>query len=190
MKNKLKTVLKCLGITFNVILVAIILINLYTLSVRLITKKSIVSVFGITNAVVDTGSMEGDKPDSIPAKSLILLVKSREYEIGDVVMFDTGSRVPTTHRIIGIDDDGFITKGDANNTEDKERVQNSEIYGKVFLIIPNVGYAISWLKTPLGSMLLVVICFLLIGAPIIFKSESDGEENNSGDSQNGGEDTK
>ena len=174
--SKSKLILKYLGIAFNVILIAIIAVNVYTMAARLITKKSTVSIFGITNAVVDTGSMEGDKPDSIPAKSIIFLVRAKEYKIDDVVMFQSSGKTPVTHRIIGVDDDGFITKGDANNAADTDRVKPDQIIGKVFLTVPYVGYAIGWLKTPLGSMLLVLICFLLIGAPIIFRSDEEKEE--------------
>ena len=174
--SKFKLILKYLGIAFNVILILIIAVNIYTMAARLITKKNTVSIFGITNAVVDTGSMEGDRSDSIPAKSVIFLVRAKEYEIDDIIMFSGVGKTPVTHRIIGIDSDGFITKGDANNTEDKERVKPEQIIGKVFLTVPYAGYAIGWLKTPLGSMILVLICFLLIGIPIIFKSDDDSKE--------------
>lgn len=188
--KKLKSVFKWIGTAFNVLLVIIVLVNLYTIAARFITKKSIVPIFGITNAIVDTGSMEGDKPDSIPAKSLIFLVKSREYEVNDIIMFQGKGSIPVTHRIIGVDEDGFITKGDANNTEDEDRVKKEQIIGKVFLKIPKVGYVIGWMKTPLGSMLLVMVCFLLICAPMLLKPYNTNAELKEFDDKNEQDDTK
>lgn len=188
--KKLKSVFKWIGTAFNVLLVIIVLVNLYTIAARFITKKSIVPIFGITNAIVDTGSMEGDKPDSIPAKSLIFLVKSREYEVNDIIMFQGKGSIPVTHRIIGVDEDGFITKGDANNTEDEDRVKEEQIIGKVFLKIPKVGYVIGWMKTPLGSMLLVMVCFLLICAPMLLKPYNTNAELKEFDDKNEQDDTK
>lgn len=176
MKNsKAKTILTYLGKAFNILLVLIVILNLYTIVAKLITKKDTIPVLGITSAIVDTGSMDGNRKGSIPAKSIIFLVKAREYRVDDVIMFQGSGKTPVTHRIIGIDEDGFITQGDANNAPDQDRVKDSQIYGKVFFKIPYIGYLIAWMKTPLGSMALVVVCFLLIGAPMIFKKEENSD---------------
>lgn len=183
-KKSFKKVLKCLGTAFNVILIAIVLVNVYTIAARIITKKQVIPVFGLSTALVETGSMEGDNEDSISGFSLIFMVKAREYKIGDVITFDSGGSVPTTHRIVGVDEDGFITKGDFNTTQDAEKVREEQIIGKVFLEIPGVGYFVHWMKTPLGSMLLVVVCLLIIGVPIFFKSSDENGDESSVSTEN------
>lgn len=174
-KKILKTALKWLGITLNVVLVLVLLVNVYTIAARYITKKEVIPVFGVATALVETGSMDGEEEDSVEGFSLIFIVKSSEYEVGDIITFDTGSSVPTTHRIIGLDGDRFITKGDSNNTEDSQSVAKEQIIGKVFFTIPGVGYVINFMKTPLGSFLLVLVCFLIVAAPMIFKSDADSQ---------------
>ena len=175
-KKIFKTALKWLGIALNVILVIILLVNVYTIAARYITKKEVIPVFGLATALVETGSMDGEEEDSVEGFSLIFIVKSGEYEVGDIITFDTGSSVPTTHRIIGLDGDRFITKGDSNNTEDRQSVGKDQIIGKVFFTIPGVGYVINFMKTPLGSFLLVLVCFLIVAAPMIFKSDSGSKD--------------
>lgn len=169
----LKNTLKWLGVAFNVLLVTVVILNLYTIAMRFITKKEVVPVFGIATALVETGSMAGEKNDSIEGFTLIFTVKSNEYEIDDIITFDTGGSVPTTHRIIGVEGELFVTQGDSNNTEDIARVSKEQIIGKVFFTIPGVGYFVHFMKTPLGMLILVLVCFLLIAGPTIFKPMHD-----------------
>lgn len=174
-KINLKSVLNILGTILNVILALIVLLNAYTIVARAITKKSSVTVLGVSWAVVLTDSMNGDEPDSFAANSLIFTVKAKEYEVGDIITFESPLGT-VTHRIVGMDEEGFITQGDANNAPDTERVKQGMIVGKVFLSIPGIGTAIRSLSTPLGSMILILVCFALIGAPIIFKRQPDEAE--------------
>lgn len=83
---------------------------------------------------------------------------------GDIITFNsTDARYSgrtVTHRIIGVDKvDGavaFRTKGDNNTTPDDTHVLIGNIYGKVFFVIPWLGYLQILLTNPLGWMLLVV----------------------------------
>lgn len=177
-KKIFKSVLKWLGIAFNVILVAVVLVNAYTIAMRFITKKEVIPVFGIATALVETGSMQGENDDSIDGFTLIFTVKSKEYKVGDVITFDTGSSVPTTHRIIEITDEGYITQGDANNSKDTTAVKPEQVIGKVFFTIPGVGYFVHFMKTPFGMLILVLVCFFIIAAPSFFKSSDEEKSKN------------
>jgi signal peptidase len=74
---------------------------------------------------VETGSME----DRIHKGDYILLFKRNSYHVGDVVTYQVDNYF-VTHRIIKIDNDKVITKGDANNLED-EKININQIKGKV-----------------------------------------------------------
>ena len=74
----------------------------------------------------------------LPVGSISIAVKSDEkttYEIGDIITFsaDYGgvhySRI--THRIVNIDGDTFITKGDHNAENDPFTIERNQIRNKV-----------------------------------------------------------
>ena len=85
-------------------------------------------VLRITNRIkiynVETGSME----DKIHTGDYILLCRKNNYNVGDVVTYQVKSYF-VTHRIVSIDGDKIITKGDANNKEDDE-INMNQIVGK------------------------------------------------------------
>ena len=100
-----------------------------TILILIIILLSIYCVLRFTNKVriynVETGSME----DKIHTGDYILLVKKSNYFVGDVVTYNVNGYF-ITHRIVKIDNDLVITKGDANNTPDEE-INVNQIEGKV-----------------------------------------------------------
>ena len=169
-KSPLSIILKILGIILDIILVLIIVFSLYTVIAKGVTGKPYAKVFGITSAVVHTGSMEGDREDSIEGNSLIFTVERKEYELDDVVMYYTGGST-VTHRIIEIKENTYITKGDANSGQ--EEIPKYAVVGEVFLSIPKVGYAIRFVQNnPMILMTVVLACAAVIILPILFKKDS------------------
>lgn len=106
--------------------------------------------------VVRSGSMQ----PAISLGSLVLIKKIDNYNQGDIITF-LNPKSLTTHRIVGIEETGgvplYITKGDANETEDDFRVKKELVKGKVTLAIPYLGYPISFTKTLPGLILLIVV---------------------------------
>ncbi len=85
---------------------------------------------------------------------------------GDIITFTSTdyrySGVTVTHRIHSIEktSDGkylFTTKGDANNTKDASRITFDDIYGKVILRLPKVGYIQYFLSNAWGWIIAIVI---------------------------------
>ena len=73
-------------------------------------------------------------------------VSGADVGIGDIVAFRSGN-ILVTHRIVGLDDDGrYVTKGDANQTEDFAPVEASQIIGRTVFSVPYAGYAVTFLK--------------------------------------------
>lgn len=94
--------------------------------------------FGLRPAVVISGSME----PTIKTGSLIFVnTKYEDLEANDIVAFRTGGSL-VTHRLIADTDEGWITKGDANRTEDPWRISEERIIGKTVFWIPGLGYLI------------------------------------------------
>ena len=104
-------------IVFNTILILLIILLSGYCILRFTNKVKIYNV--------ETGSME----DKIHTGDYILLVKKSDYYVGDIVTYNVKGYF-VTHRIVKIEDDVIITKGDANNTED-EGISKDQIEGKV-----------------------------------------------------------
>ena len=89
-----------------------------------------------------------------------------KYVVGDVITFQSEENnyegYPITHRIIEkeeVDENqsSYITKGDNNAIVDPERVNTSDIYGRVMFVIPKLGYFKNFLARPSNFLLCVLI---------------------------------
>jgi len=164
----LKTLGRILSIVITVLLGLLLACNLYTIVARMVTKQLQPAVFGFSTAVVISGSMS----DSIEVNDMVVIHRQKSYEVGDVITFETrGSLV--THRIIGETSLGFTTKGDANNSPDLDPVRQEQIVGRVVLVIPKIGRAIEFMRTPLGMTCLVVVGFALVEVPALIRRKSE-----------------
>ena len=124
-------------LTTLIIVVGVVFIGLY--------------IFGITPYVVLSGSME----TAIETGSLCFVNKNVKYEDikkNDVVAYRTDKGVLVTHRVVRIDENGFVTKGDSNPSQDGYLKKESYI-GKNVFSIPKVGYAVVKLQTTRGKII-------------------------------------
>jgi signal peptidase len=135
-------------------------------------------IFGFGFYVVKSGSMEpkihvGDTIITMPFKG----TSAGTLNIGDVISFQDGKAL-TSHRIISINGDSIITKGDANEDADPRPVGIAQVKGIYLFKIPYIGYVSYFIHTKLGWFLLIIvpafILFCLIIVEIIketFKSK-------------------
>lgn len=100
-----------------------------------------------------------------------------EVQVGDVVTFQPVSDDPTliTHRVIGkvfsADGTQFITRGDANNTDDEPLVP-AQIKAKAMYHVPYVGYASLYLGQKRGTLVVgVAVALLVYGAVQVLRPE-------------------
>ena len=113
-----------------------------------------------------TGSMS----PAIEAGDIILTkaVDFKDLKEGDIITFRVGYKTLITHRIVRVNNNGsFVTKGDANNTEDIDlKIDKTNIIGKYFFKIPRGGYILRFIQSPAG-----LIVFILIPATILIWGE-------------------
>jgi signal peptidase len=120
--------------------------------------------FGWHVDTVLSGSME----PAIPTGSLLVTrpVPPDDIHIGDIITFSGSGRDRfITHRVMAIERTNgivFTTKGDANNAEDPFPVPAEKVAGKVLVQIPFLGFIFSFVKTPLGIFLMLIIPGLFI----------------------------
>ena len=101
---------------------------------------------------------------TIEPDDLIITHKQSDYIVGDIVMYQTGT-TPVTHRIISETEKGYRTKGDANNTDDGTDIPKEGVVGKVVLVIPKIGAAIRFVRTPIGMLSLFAAIILITELP-------------------------
>lgn len=121
--------------------------------------------------IVLSGSME----PAIHVGSLAIVKPEAEYNIGDIITFNINRRakVPTTHRIFDIEvnqgEISYITKGDANEDPDTRYISEDDIMGKVIFTVPLAGYALDFVKKPIGFVIVIILPALAIIADEIKK---------------------
>lgn len=112
--------------------------------------------------LVQSGSME----PSIHTGDLIIVKPFENYSPGDVITFFNSSQQKVTHRITKIQnqnhEEQFLTKGDANNSEDVGSVHKKQILGKVTIKLPYLGYLVTFSKTIPGLIILIIIPSVII----------------------------
>lgn len=99
-------------------------------------------LWGISVDVVLSGSME---PEIKTGGVVFTDTKDKEIQTGDILTYRL-NEILVTHRVIGKELQGWITKGDANKLRDASPVTDSQIIGTVVWDIPYVGYVLSFLK--------------------------------------------
>ena len=87
-----------------------------------------------------------------------------DFKDGDILVYQTKEHI-ISHRIVDVIDDSFITKGDANNTQD-EPITNDMVVGKVIKIIPNANL---WKKIIISVVIALIIIFIIV--KIIFSKK-------------------
>lgn len=135
---------------------------LFLFAVVFVLLSSKTTITNMKSYVVASSSMN----PIIPVGSLTFVNIEKNIHIGDVITFKRDSLV-VTHRVVNIINGSYQTKGDANKEADNQLVSKSAVIGKTVFAIPQVGYFINFVKSPIGFIALVVIPNLfLIGFEI------------------------
>lgn len=133
---------------FKLVIIALLVIILFIFFIN--NKNSIIEKAPIRILVIKSNSMY----PKLKINDIIIIKKSNNYNVKDIITYSTDNEVLITHRIVKSCEDGFITKGDNNNSEDNELVKLENIKGKVILRI-NRNYQI------LMVLLFIVLVFFV-----------------------------
>lgn len=160
-----------------IILIPVLIMNLSIMMQAKKDKDTVPSVFGIKPFMVLSGSMETE----IQIGDLILtrVVDPSTLKVDDVIAFRDGEGTVTTHRIIDIViQEGvtyFITKGDNNNSQDKNLVEFKDVEGIYIGRIPGVGSLMKSLSEPTTILVIVVgiTIVFVIGFMISYRKQQE-----------------
>ncbi len=134
----------------------------------LIAVLLIISILPITGNFKVLTVLSGSMEPNIHTGSVVVVKSVKDYKIGDVITFGpyTKTQTPTTHRVKDIKVQGgqeiYITKGDANDSPDNKEITKKDIIGKVWLSVPLFGYVVSFVRKPIGFMILIIVPALAI----------------------------
>lgn len=158
------------NILLFIVIVATFLV-LYGSYQKDVLKKSYINYFGYTFFEVVSGSMSG----TIEINDLVI-VKLQDYDIqeNDIITYQSGKEF-ITHRVIKVNEDNLITKGDNNDSSDKP-IAKSDVLGKVVKVIPSFGIWREVIFTP-KVLISIAISFILFSVYLGIKDYNKNKKN-------------
>jgi signal peptidase len=110
---------------------------------------------------------------TLSPQELIVIDEKNSYSVGDIVTYSDSENFLITHRIVQIQNNNFISKGDANNIND-EVAEIKTIEGKVIFHSKILGIFILYLLKPI--IFLYIIIILLIELTRLLKDKENDKD--------------
>ena len=157
-KRAVKILRIATDIILGAVLLAIISLTAYIMTCNM--RGEVAEVFGVSVVRVVTGSME----PSIRDGDYIIIRKTEASGLkdGDIICFRSEEAEIkgklNTHRIIGVTENGFVTKGDANKYPDEAEVSPEAVIGKYD---GKIGF-LRWLSSFASAEKLIFVAVVLI----------------------------
>ena len=79
-----------------------------------------------------------------------------EVEAGTIVTYQRGEEL-VTHRVLSVDGETLVTKGDAVEDADPWAVTLSDVRGVYLFKVPYIGYVANFISTKLGWFLVIIL---------------------------------
>lgn len=126
-----------------------------------------------SSTVVGSGSMR----PLLHVGDVVLLRPARHPDAlapGAVVLVEDPTRAhPLLHRVIGRQDDGYVTKGDANPTADTDLVVPGQVRATGRLLVPVIGRPLLWISDGEVPRLLLLVSAVVVLARLARYGWSD-----------------
>ena len=151
----MKYILKIFKIFFVLIFILLILLNLILLFSKFVLKKEYPDILGYSYFEVFTGSMRNE----INISDIVIVKSQANYQVGDIITYKSKNYV-VTHRVVKVEENILVTKGDANNISD-EPIYKNQVIGKVVHKIEKAGIYIK-VFTDIKVIILMFIIIMLI----------------------------
>ncbi len=157
-----------LNVLLGIITVVIIIGAYYMYQVK-IQKKDYANLFGYSLFEVATGSM---KP-TIQIGDVVIVKITKDVNENDIIVYIDGDDI-ITHRLVEKSENNIVTRGDANNSEDKP-IQENMIIGQVIKIVPQLGTWQNILSSP-EVLALIIVLIIILSIIYIYTSKSEEED--------------
>lgn len=134
-----------------------------------VQHKEYINIFGYSILSTETGSMS----PTIEKGDIVIIKIGDEIRENDIITYKK-ENVLITHRIVSMNGDTIIARGDYNNTDD-EPINRNEVIGKTVFIINNVEV---WKKVFTDMHVIIPICItVILFILLISYKEKTGDEN-------------
>ena len=131
--NKILKIIKNIIINLIIFVLGIIAIIAIWTTIQLnVQGKEYVDIFGYSIFSTETASMS----PTMEIGDIVIVKLGEQGKKRDIITYKSGNAF-ITHRIIEIDGENIIAKGDNNNTQDNP-IKKDDIIGRVDFIINNV----------------------------------------------------
>lgn len=159
-KNKKEKQRKVMRIIVYILIIPILIYNMVILFQAFSNSDEMPNFLGYKSFVIVSGSMlpELEIGDIVVVKS----INEVNLKEGDIISFREGNSI-ITHRIDHVIDNGkrFITKGDANSSEDINPVDLENIEGIYEFKIPKFGKFVLFMQNKTGIIIIALIIYIL-----------------------------
>ena len=150
--------MKVFNIIKNIILDIIIVFLLIIIVISILNKNKPTPIFGYYFFTVMSGSMT----PTLEIDNNIIVKESDDYNVDDIVTYKTGNSY-VTHRIVKIEGNKIITKGDANKDEDPA-FDKKNIVGKVVFKSKYLDFFVR------NRVLIILFIILIYLIEMVFKT--------------------
>lgn len=169
-KSKKSIVSIMIAAVLLIIMIPALIVNLTIIVTSFVDPNSVPGFLGYKPLIVLSGSM---KPTVLPGDIVLVQEMSLDnLKTGDIIAYRSGESV-ITHRVLEITssngDRQFITKGDNNNTADRDPVAADMVEGVYLFRIPHLGNAAIFMQTPVGMILFIALPIILFILYDIFR---------------------
>ena len=154
---------KIVGNVLVAILGIILVFCLYSFISMKVLSHKYVNFFSYTVFQIGSNSMA----PSITTNDLIIVKLTDQIKKGDIITYEDNDTF-VTHRVVSVNDSGYVAKGDANTSED-QAILKQQVIGKVVKILPNYGV---WFKVITTPKIMILICVTLFLFSIAFSYTS------------------
>ncbi len=140
----MKKISKLLLNLICIVTIIIIILGIsYVIQITIMNKKY-ANVLGYSLFEVLTGSME----PTINIGDDVLIQITKDIQKGDIVVFDNKQNDNfILHRVVQINEENVVTKGDSNNVSDRA-ISKEDIIGKTLVIFPKLGKIQEFFRRP------------------------------------------
>ncbi|MGA2505712.1 MAG: signal peptidase I, partial [Anaerolineales bacterium] len=115
---------------------------------------------------------------------LVIARSTPVYQLGDIVVYHSAElNTLVFHRIVSLNLDHYILKGDNNSWIDSYQPNQVELLGKFWIRVPNAGNIIKWIKTPLSMGILAGSLGIILMA-VFFSHSKRGRKMNKKNEKN------
>lgn len=154
----MKILQKILEYLSKILIFELIVLCILAFISTVVLHKDYANIGGYTFFIVASGSMSG----TVDVNDMVIVKITDDFQVGDIVTYQADGYF-VTHRIISINKDQIITKGDSNNTED-DPIGRDKIIGKVVAIFPFMA-----IFEILGAIILISIIVVVFNFETIFR---------------------